>query len=187
MHPSAVQPAPHSSSPSLPLTLKRLLPAADGPAQGEGEGGASLQRDRQFTGMLQAFRETGGVMRGDEAAALMQVRGTGSLSLLARWIVAREVLSFEWQGELWVPLFQFNLADMSLRPEVARISGEWSSAFDGWTLACWFATPHEHLGQRLPADVLAEDAGAVLQAARADRLGVIDEVSLDRLAEPLPG
>jgi len=27
----------------------------------------------------------------------------------------------------------------------------------------------------------------VLQAARADRLGVIDEVSLDRLAEPLPG
>jgi hypothetical protein len=173
MHPSTAPSSAHAFPPRTPpLTLKRLLPAAD-PAPGGGGLSSGHQRDVQFTSMLRAFRETGGLMRGDEAAALLKQRNAGDVSSLARWIVTEQVLSFDWRGELWVPLFQFDLADMSIRPGISRIAAELMPAFDGWALANWFATPNTRLQERLPADLLATEADAVMQAARADRFAVM--------------
>ena len=149
--------------------LKRLLPAT-GPAPLVPEGVSfEADRDREFAAMLRAFRETGGLLRGDEVADLLQQRGTGDVSRLARWIVTRQVVSFEWRGEQWVPMFQFDLSDMSLHQEARHLAAELAPAFDGWALSLWCATPNAWLHNRLPADGLMVDFPAVLQAARADR------------------
>lgn len=130
------------------------------------------ERDREFVGMLKNFRETGGLQRGDEVAALLAQRGTGDVARLARWLVSRDAVGFDWRGELWVPMFQFQLHTMTLRPEAVRVSSELAAVFDPWALSLWFATPNAWLEERLPADALAGSPDAVREAARADRFAV---------------
>jgi len=163
---TAVAPRPELSV-LAPLTLRRLLPQAASEPVSLLAG--TIERDRNFVTMLRAFRETGGLLRGDEVADLLVQKGTGDVSRLARWIVTRQVLSFEWRGELWIPMFQFNRRDMGLKNETRHIAGELAPAFDNWALALWFATPNTWLGDRLPAVAIDDDFSAVLQAARTDR------------------
>jgi hypothetical protein len=49
----------------------------------------------------------------------------------------------------------------------------WTSVFDGWDLATWFATPNPCLRDAAPLDVISQDAEAVLHAARRDRFVAI--------------
>jgi hypothetical protein len=112
--------------------------------------------------MLRAFRETGGLVRGDEVAELLAQRGAGDVSRLARWIVSREVIAFDWRGELWVPLFQFDLADMSLRAEVRQVARALESSLDGWGIAVWFSAANARLDQRAPVEVVVDDPAALL-------------------------
>ncbi len=166
MHPATAQ----RSEPSvqLPLTLRRLIPQA--PAGSSVIGLAQhIERDRCFVALLRDLRETGGLMRGDEVAGLMLQRGAGDVARLARWVVTRQVLSLDWRGDWWIPMFQFNLADMRLKNETGEVAGELAPAFDNWALAQWFATPNAWLHDRMPASVLGDDFDGVLQAARADR------------------
>jgi hypothetical protein len=133
---------------------------------------AEGERDRQFVAMLRAFRETGGLARGDEVAESLVQRGAGDVSRLARWIVSGDVLGFDWKGELWVPLFQFDLKTMAVRPEVRQVAAELPGDFDTWAQAMWFASPNVWLDEQSPADALGSDLPAVLAAARADRFAV---------------
>lgn len=128
-----------------------------------------IDKDRDFVALLRGYKQTGGLARGDEVAAMLQRISGQSVSLLARWIVSREALSFEWRAEIWVPLFQFRLDDMSIKEDFRRVSVELEPAFDGWTLSHWFVQPNSWLDGRAPADVLAQDPRGVWQAARADR------------------
>ena len=150
------------------VPLRHLVP--EGLPQPRGAG--DTDRDRQFVSMLRSFRETGGLARGDEVAELLAQRGTGDVSRLARWIVSGDVIGFDWRGELWVPLFQFQLTEMTLRPEVRLVAQELGSEFDAWALAVWFSTPNAWLGDRSPAESLATDLAAVSEAARADRFAL---------------
>jgi hypothetical protein len=133
----------------------------------------SAERDRRFVGMLRAFRSTGGLLRGDEVSELIsyhrQSDASQSISRLARQIATREVVSFEWRGERWLPLFQFQLSDMSLREPVRQVAAELAPVMDGWALANWFATANAWLGQRTPVEALKDDVSSVIQAARAER------------------
>ncbi len=126
-------------------------------------------RDRQFVAMLRGFRESGGLLRGDEVAVQMQRTSGYDVSLLARWIVTSQVLSFEWRSELWLPMFQFEPKDMSRREAARRVMAELQPAFDAWNLSSWFSQPNSWLNDRAPADLLSTELPAVLQAARADR------------------
>jgi hypothetical protein len=154
---------------AAPVALKQLLPQASTAEAAWTDFISENARDRQFIEMLRGFRETGGLARGDEVADML-LRATGhDVSLLARWIVTKQVLSFDWHGELWLPLFQFELATMERRENVRRVIAELSPAFDAWHLSCWFATPNSWLSGRAPVESLAIDLPAVLQAARADR------------------
>ena len=83
--------------------------------------GVQLDRDRAFATMLRAYKTGGGLARGDEIASRLHECG-GGVSQLARWIVEREVISFKWQSELWLPWFQFDPVDMSVRADVHRAS-----------------------------------------------------------------
>jgi hypothetical protein len=86
-----------------------------------------------------AYALVGGLANSDELVTRLRDHSTQPVSRLARWIVAREVLHFHWHCEFYFPLFQFKLADMSLRPEVCNVIAELSGAFDDAGLTGWFA------------------------------------------------
>lgn len=84
---------------------------------------------------------------------------------LAHWIFNRSVISFDWESKIWLPLFQFNLVTMVPRPDLHPILAVLNPIFDAWDTAHWFAQPNRWLAERTPADMLAVDALAVLDAA----------------------
>ncbi len=90
---------------------------------------------------------------------------------MAAWIIERKVLSFEWQADLWLPLFQFNRADMTPSPATQQVVRTLNPVLGPWALAAWFARPHVLLDNRSPADTLGATPGvcspAVMRAARA--------------------
>lgn len=162
---------PGPSAQSLPAPL-------DGVAEAHLR--ASLQRarpvrlagppaDAAFTSMRAAFRPTGGLARGDDLARLLEDQGRGEALDLARLIVLRELFCFEWGDVHWVPMFQFNLRDLSVQPGPRRLYAELGTVFDGWALALWYAQPNAWLHGERPVNRLATDFDAVLDAARADR------------------
>lgn len=130
---------------------------------------ANRIEDRQFLSMTQAFGRAGGLTSGDAVARLLRKRSDQPISMLARWIVERTIVSVEWQSQLLIPLFQFDQRDMSLRPCVAQVVQELRSVFDDWELALWFTQPNIWLRDAAPVDVVQRETAAVLEAARTDR------------------
>jgi len=125
--------------------------------------------DRQFSAMAEAYGRTGGLVPGDDLAGRLRRCCNQPLSQLARWLVAREVIGFEWRGQTLLPLFQFDVETFQPRPDVAAVLRELTCVFDDWELAWWFANPNAWLKGQAPVDVLGVDPRAVVEAARADR------------------
>jgi hypothetical protein len=125
--------------------------------------------DRQFAMMEVAYRRHGGLASGDDVARLLRRRTSQPLSILARWIVDRQIVNFRWQSRLLVPLFQFAAEGMNLRPLVLQVIDELAPTMDDWMLAYWFAEPDAQLGDRCPLDLLDSDPLALCGAARARR------------------
>ncbi|MBC7955593.1 MAG: hypothetical protein H7Y33_06965 [Cytophagales bacterium] len=125
--------------------------------------------DRDFVAMRAGYRATGGIARGDDLARLLEDLQRGDVATLARVIASGDVFGFDWHGSFWVPMFQFELRDLSLKPAARQVQGELASVFDGWTMAVWFAQRNSWLDERKPVDLLDTEFQAVLQAARADR------------------
>jgi len=129
----------------------------------------ALSREAQFHDVIEAYHRSGGVATGNEVAALVRPHRDQAVSTVARWIVARDVLSFDWRMQPLVPLFQFDLARMLPRKCVSEVLAELVDVFDNWDLARWFAEPNAWLGDRAPADLITACPHDVLDAARADR------------------
>lgn len=127
------------------------------------------QRDATFVAMLPAFRTTGGIATGEEIKQRIGQRQTGGSSRLARSIAAGELISFEWNATLWLPLCQFDLYTMEMDRGAEEIVQELASIMDGWEITQWLATPHPALHDKLPVDLLRTNRGATLNAARLDR------------------
>lgn len=125
--------------------------------------------DDQFVAMLNAYRGSGGLARKESLLALSSRRCGLDADTLETWVAQREVIGFEWQSRTWLPLFQFNLFDMTRPPALGQVLTELIPVYDPWELASWFAQPNPWLADRVPADALEHDPSAVLQAARADR------------------
>ena len=123
-----------------------------------------------YSALLAAFRASGGIARGDDLARLLEYLDRGDFISLARLIAERKVFGFAWGETWWIPMFQFELHDLSLSARAQAVVAELSGAYNGWPLACWFAEPNDGLRQRRPVDLLRSDLPAVLEAARADRL-----------------
>nr|WP_316641056.1 hypothetical protein [uncultured Roseateles sp.] len=122
-----------------------------------------------FTGLQAAFRATGGTARADDLERLLEYQRSADGARLQELIEERAVFGFRWRHSLWVPMFQFDLGDLSVRSGPHAVLEELPDDFDGWTRAAWFARPTAWLQGRRPVDVLASDLKAVLGAARADR------------------
>lgn len=128
-----------------------------------------LPTRRGFAALRAAFRATGGTARGDDVARLLEGHGLGDFIGLARLIANRAVFGFDWCSVMWIPMFQFELRDLSVKPATQQVLAEWGAGFDGWSCATWFARPNPCLNFRIPVDLLATDLAEVLQAARTDR------------------
>jgi len=125
--------------------------------------------------MVRCYRGAGGLVTGDRAATLLAPYRDQPISQLARWIIARHIVSFDWEGEKLVPLFQFELAGMSLKPGARQVISELAEAFeDDLEVAAWFTRPSRLLDGVVPLVMLEIDQPAVLQAARAEQLLVRD-------------
>ena len=131
--------------------------------------GIETECHRQFRSMSSVYQRTGGLATGDAVAQRLAIFSDQPISVMARWIVDRIVVSFRWQSQTLVPLFQFDTAPMSLHAEVADIVRELIPAFDDWETALWFSEPNGWLGGGVPAEMVLRHRGAVLEAARADR------------------
>lgn len=122
-----------------------------------------------FDVMEHAFRPHGGFASADQVMRRLRRHADQPLSLLARWIVSRSVIHLSWREETLMPMFQFDLDDMSVRPSCIRVIAELAGVYDDWELALWFATPNAWLDHAAPVTCIASDGFAVLQAARTDR------------------
>jgi hypothetical protein len=125
--------------------------------------------DSSVRSLKHSFRASGGVAGCDEVARLLRDHSNQPISQLARLIVTRQLVSFAWRSQTFIPLFQFDFAQMTIRPCVQFVIAELSSAFDDWEVANWFVRPNSALDYVAPVDMLAVDAVGVLSAARADR------------------
>jgi hypothetical protein len=130
---------------------------------------SELPSSSGFAALLAAFRATGGTARGDDVARLLEDHGIGDFIGLARLIAGGEVFGFEWRKTMWIPMFQFELRDLSVKPEAQRVLKALGDGFEGWTCAAWFARPNSWLNLRAPVDLVATHLEEVLEAARADR------------------
>ena len=128
-----------------------------------------LPGSRGFAALLAAYRATGGTARGDDVARLLEDHGLGDFIGLARLIAAGEVFGFEWRNTLWIPMFQFELRDLSVKPAGAQVLKELGTGFEGWSCAAWFARPNSWLNDRAPVDLIATHLPDVLEVARMDR------------------
>ena len=70
--------------------------------------------------MLNAYREFGGLARAQEVASMMMADGAPGITSFAQWIIGVKLFSFEWQSQIWIPLFQFARADMSLQAGIGE-------------------------------------------------------------------
>jgi hypothetical protein len=115
-----------------------------------------------------AFRAHGGLVTSDELASSLIGHCLQPLSQVARWIVSRAVVMFEFGGRLFIPLFQFDESRLAVRAEVTGVLVELRDVFDDWELALWFVEPNFSLGDATPLERLSIDATEVLGVARLD-------------------
>ena len=126
-------------------------------------------RHQPFFAVQEALRGKGGLARADDLARLLEDCRHVDFVGLAKLMMSGAIFSFEWGGAHWIPMFQFNLADLSVKPAAQSVLTELNMTFDGWALAEWFTQPNDWLAGRLPVDVIDSDLPVVLDAARADR------------------
>jgi hypothetical protein len=148
----------------IPLAFAPLVPSA------RIEAWRLQWRDRRCATMADAYARSGGLCLDIDVEGLLRMHTSQPLSVLARWIVERRLVMFVCEAQRWIPLFQFDRADMSLRPHVQRVVAELDSAFDEPKLAQWFAWPNSSLNGRAPVEIIERDPTTVLAAARIDRL-----------------
>jgi hypothetical protein len=152
--------------------VPRCLYADSGPNMGwPWRFGAYSDRlaERQFASMQTRFGRHGGMATGSELALELHGRVDAPTSRIASWISRRSVVSVRWHGETFLPLFQFDRTEMSIRRVVSDVIEELRSPFDSWELALWFIEPNLWLGGATALELLCTNERDVLGAARADR------------------
>lgn len=75
------------------------------------------------------------------------------------------------RGSYHYPAFQFVLQTGEPHAHLAELIPLLPSSHDGWTAALWLFQPTGRLRGARPADVFAQDPGAVIDAARRDFKG----------------
>jgi hypothetical protein len=132
-------------------------------------GARQLIEHRQLVEMREVYSRTGGLSGSVDVLRRMRTHYERPVSTMTTWIASAAIVAIRARWGLLVPLFQFDLTDMSPDPNVARVLREFKGVFDQWEQAYWFTRPNSWIKGAAPAEVIRNDAAAVLDAARADR------------------
>ncbi len=130
---------------------------------------STFPSDEGFVSMREHYSANGGIKNATALAQSHTGGQNGQLNSLANQILIGDVFSFEWRGQLWIPLFQFNPDGLTSRLCVRQVLNELTNVFDGWTMAVWFIQNNVWLANKKPIDLLDMRLSCVLNAARADR------------------
>jgi hypothetical protein len=122
-----------------------------------------------FNTLCDGLRASGGLVDAEQLVGLMRGGARQPISQLARWIVARQVISLPWNAQTLLPRFQFTDDLAGLQPGWVAALAELGDVFDDWELAHWFASRNCALQGAVPADLVATRPMDVWQAARTDR------------------
>ena len=128
-------------------------------------GGLDVDRDA----LERAIERSGGWISGDDLAARLRSQCDAPLSLLARWIATGQVLVSNEGAQARLPLFQFDLSDLTVRPGLRELIAELAPAYQGDEILGWFATPNLWMDGALPIERIADGFEPLLPVARADR------------------
>ncbi len=120
-----------------------------------------------FIAMLSAFRASGGTAPGSIVCHLLDDRPDGDASSLAQLVHSDQVFGFPWRGSLWIPMFQFNAGDLSIKTGPQQVRAALPSLPSGWGVAAWFASPNATLHGQRPVDLVDVNLDAVMHAARS--------------------
>jgi len=118
--------------------------------------------------LIEAYAALGGICDGDHLAERMRVLHGQPLSMLARLIVQRELITVERRGSIVVPLFQLDGSTWLPRPAVRRVVRELRDVYNDLELAWWFVQANPLLAGRSPVVEIEFTPEAVLDAARAE-------------------
>ena len=149
-----------------PQTIRRLPQTRSGWQEDCGD----QSEDHQFVAMLDGYRPSGGLAACPELLGLCRRHCGADGTILARWIVERAVVSFEWQSQTWFPLFQFRATNFTPSARLRPLLAQLSENYNPWSAAHWFVIPNPRLGGRVPVSLLDTDLGAVLAAAQPTAL-----------------
>ena len=130
---------------------------------------AGWQDELEVAALRSAYEDAGGIGRGDEIAKLLADHAPGTFISVEQLVADGEIFGFEWEGFLWLPMFQFATRDLAIEAAPRQVRAELGEEFDGWALSAWFVEPNMWLAHRRPIDLIGPHLEAVLQAARADR------------------
>lgn len=130
--------------------------------------GAQPSRDG-FRALRHACAASGGIARADDLARLLDDCRRDDFVSLARLIGQRSIFAFDWRGVLWIPMFQFDLRDLSVRSAPQKVRAGLNPTNGGWTLAVWFAKPNGWLQGRRPVDLLDNRPEQVVRVAHVER------------------
>jgi len=122
-----------------------------------------------FVAMLGDFRRSGGIERAADVAWLLDEQPGAVHGRLTSLLGSGVIFGFTWRDTLWVPMFQFDPRDMSVRTRAQQVRLALGAEFDPWSLSTWFAQSNEHLTYQRPVDLIDMNLPAVLHAAHADR------------------
>jgi hypothetical protein len=132
-----------------------------------------------FVAMLGLYRHTGGIERAADLAWLLDESSAAPGAALAGaphepgymadLIKSGAVFGFRWRDTFWVPMFQFDLRDMSVKSSPRDVRVALAREYNPWGLAAWFAQSHAQLTYMSPVDMLDVNLPAVLHVAHTDR------------------
>ncbi len=130
--------------------------------------------DQEFVGMLRDLHPHGGLVRGVQVQALLDIRrgrpSEGSdARTIDRWLDNRQAFAFGWSEQVWLPTFQLDGLRSMPYPAVARVLRVLDDTFDDREILLWLITPNSWLDDQAPAALLSRNAQDLIHAARADR------------------
>ncbi len=131
-------------------------------------GNCTFQRRRDdfaLIGLIDQYGEHGGLASPDEVISLMRPHWRQPISILARWILDRKLVSFYWCTQILLPSFQFERPRMTPSRAVSDCLRELGGALDDEGLASWFVRPCPWLDQQIPVDLLLREPESVIEAA----------------------
>ena len=123
--------------------------------------------------LIERYSSQGGLASTDEVVHLMRPYWRQPISMLAKWIVGRRVLSFSWRSQILLPHFQFETPRMTPKQVIVDCSIELGNMVDDEGFAAWFSRRCEWLDGRMPLELISDDPGLAVEAAARTRLALM--------------